>query len=490
MAFNQPRFLKTDTSFLEKVAMGAIGTRRVLENLEAAGHRPVALDRGSTSYKLWKAIKIKRLRVPDILCVASGIRVESRAKSKLEVSMSHSDSDPERGWDFGLNDGDYVAFPQCERIGEEPVAWRASELVQYVLVRDLRRAREDGLVLQEKPKGAEEGFETRLTWPSSVASSDCTVVEVTDSRVSLRRCTDERLLSLSLKRSGVQLRPMVRAGDTVRRGQIVSSVVSPTQQLPIGRRLDAHDYLLLLTSPSLSDRYASAKALCFFEDPGISGALKALLDEPKEHIYVKLEAAATLMRSGCGRGAEFLCSTLHGEYLENRLETVIVLGEVPSEESSRILTECLLDTDQHPEIRAGAAWSLGELRSSRALGALVQSFKEVEPAIRVEAARALAKVARRHPPLVLREFPGSSPQQRPGIAWALARAGGFSIGELLPLRIDDDARHWIAYMLGAQPEERFTAEIANLKQEDPEVHFAVNVLWKILTSWVTDLEEY
>src|SRR3989338_2135885 len=104
---------KTDVSFLEKISIGATGTRRVFEDLKRLGHRPVELERGSMSFKIWKEIKIKRVRVPDVLCVGCGRRVESRAKTNLLVTMSHSVVSPERGWDFGLDDGDMVAFVKC-----------------------------------------------------------------------------------------------------------------------------------------------------------------------------------------------------------------------------------------------------------------------------------------------------------------------------------------------------------------------------------------
>src|SRR3990167_2472148 len=87
---------KTDESFLEKISIGAIGTRKAFDDLKRKGHTPIELERGSMNYKIWKRIKIKRIRVPDILCVNCGIRIESRAKSKFEISMSHSTSDPDR----------------------------------------------------------------------------------------------------------------------------------------------------------------------------------------------------------------------------------------------------------------------------------------------------------------------------------------------------------------------------------------------------------
>src|SRR3990172_4616897 len=93
------RSFKSDESFLEKLAIGAIGACAVFNDLQRQGHKPIELERGSMDYKIWKNIKIKRLRVPDILCLKCGTRVEARAKTQLEISMSHSLSDPERGWE-------------------------------------------------------------------------------------------------------------------------------------------------------------------------------------------------------------------------------------------------------------------------------------------------------------------------------------------------------------------------------------------------------
>ena len=125
---------KTDESFLEKISIGAIGTQKVFSVLKQQGHEPIELERGSMNYKIWKKIKIKRIRVPDILCVDNGIRIESRAKTKLEISMSHSASDPDRGWDYGMKENDYVAIVICEKHGEEPIDWTADNLVQFISI--------------------------------------------------------------------------------------------------------------------------------------------------------------------------------------------------------------------------------------------------------------------------------------------------------------------------------------------------------------------
>ena len=80
------RSFKTDESFLQKLAIGAVGTKKVIEHLKQQKLHPIVLERGSTGFKIWKSIKIKRVRVPDILCVKTGIRCESRAKTVLVIS--------------------------------------------------------------------------------------------------------------------------------------------------------------------------------------------------------------------------------------------------------------------------------------------------------------------------------------------------------------------------------------------------------------------
>src|SRR5208337_5131094 len=93
---------KPDSSFFRKIAIGAIGSRAVCQDLSRHGHNAIELERGSTDTKLWKDVKRKRVRIPDLVCTICGLRIESRAKSKPELSMSHSPTETERSWDFGM----------------------------------------------------------------------------------------------------------------------------------------------------------------------------------------------------------------------------------------------------------------------------------------------------------------------------------------------------------------------------------------------------
>lgn len=484
------RAFKSDVSFLEKISMGAIGTHRVFEHLREQGHHPLELERGSMSFKIWKNIKIKRIRVPDILCVACGRRVESRAKSTFEISMSHSLSDPERGWDYGLHDGDFVALVICKRAGDKPIDWQADELVQYISVQDLRSAQNNDLAVLVKPKGAEEGFEARVSWPAVIAKSAGIVASVTDERIQYRRQADNRIITFTLSKRGKDLGPLVREGDAISENQVLAAVIPVVKASPCSREADQKYYIDRLSSLSLSERYTAAKALSNFPSKSVSKALIDKIKESNEHIYVKLEAAASLARHGEEQGWTFLTYCLSDDYLQNRLEAVIALGEIPADRSCQLLCSVLMEEHQHPEIRAGAAWALGELHNDSALSVLIDSFSAMDEGIRIEAARALVKLASYFTDKIVDEFLRVAPDKRPGIAWALSKSGEFKLEDLLDALVDEDARHWVSYILGTQEQQRCITQIEKLKQRDPEVYFAVTVLWKILTSWVYNLEEY
>jgi len=458
------RSFQSDVSFLEKIAMGAVGTRRVLEDLSKQGHCPLVLERGSTSFKIWKKVKIKRIRVPDILCVTCGSRVESRSKTTLEISMSHSTSDPERGWDYGLDDRDYVALVVCGRSGDRPIDWQADELVQYFHVGELRSAQGKGAAFLVRPKGAEEGFEARASWPAVVASSCGTVVSVAEDRIQYLREADSKKITLRLLRQAVLVEPLVAKGEAVVRNQVLAAVVPVVRSLPCSKSITPRYYLARLAGPSLSERYTAAKALALAKSRTVSRTLLAKTNDTNEHIYVRLEAAAGLARQGMEEGWAFIEKCLADEYLQNRLEAVIILGEIQTKTSCRLLCDVLLDPQQHPEIRAGAAWALGELENHQALNALIDSFSAVDEGIRFEAARALAKLAATRP--IAGQLPLALPEKRAGIAWALSKSRAFELEDLLNTLVDEDARQWVSYVLGTQDQKRYVDEIEKLKERD------------------------
>ena len=484
------RAFKVDESFLEKISIGAVATKKVFEHLMKTGHRPIELERGSMSFKIWKEIKIKRVRVPDILCVDCGKRIESRGKTKLEITMSHSFSSPERGWDFGLDPDDYVALVKCSRSGDRPIDWKAEGPAQYIPVSSMKTAFNSGHAVSEKPKGATEGFEARVTWPCSIASSSGKISHIDKNRLQYKRTSDDRTVTLRLEKKNIMLRPLVEVKEEILQNQIIASVVPVSMSFKCEKKAGEQYYKTSLESASLSDRYAAAKVLHLFPSGTSVDILLDRMNDTKEHIYIRLEAASSLLKMENKEAVSFFQDVLHDQYLENRLEAVIILGEIKNDIACDLLIRTLLDNEQHPEIRAGAAWSLGELKNRKALDALVNVFNEVEGNIRIEAARAVAKFGEKSSSEIIKFIPDGNEEERAGLAWALSKSGKFKIKDLITAMTDNEARKWIAWIIGTQNEIACIDQIEDMKNKDKEVYFAVTVLWKILSSWIDGLDIY
>jgi HEAT repeat protein len=403
--------------------------------------------------------------------------------------MSHSYADAERAWNSGLYDQDFVALVGVHKSGEEPIDWEADYYVSYVKVGEMDKTFREGLVKSTTPKGAQEGLESRLIWPSIVASFEGTVLAVDDTSIRIQRASNNRIQPYRLKRAGVK--PRVKVGDSIVQDQIIASVITPHRSFKCEQISAEEHFLRRLQSASVSERYAAAKALRFLPtSERILDALSDRLNDPDEHIYVRMEAAATLARADKADGWDFIRQRLQDDFATQRLEAVIILAELDKPTSISLLQSVLRDPMQHAEVRAGAAWSLGELGNPLSIESLVDAFGELEAVIRVEAARALARFAPTYSQDLIHRFESASTTLRPGIAWALSKQGRFSLSDLLAVRNDENSRQWISYILGMRDSKEFVSELEALKAQDTEVYFATTVLWKIVSSWVYELKEY
>lgn len=395
-----PNSFKSDESFLKKLAVGAAGTKATMLRLTKLGFKPIELERGSSGFKIWKTIKIKRVRVPDILCLKSGWRFESRGKTKLEISMSHSKSDPNRAWDAGMRPDDFVVVVLCEQASDAIVDWQASSPIHFISVEDMRTIFVHGTVKITEPKGVEEGSEIRVIWPSVAANDKSVVSEVTDKTIKLSPIGGGRPQRCIIVRKQPLL-PLCKVGETVERNQIVASVVPVVLNLGCPDDVGELFFKDKLSSAALSERYAGAKALCFRGFAVSAESLKERLADEAEDIYVKLEAAAALAAHGFVNGWQYLKQSLSSPFNQVQLETIIVLSEIASPKSEALLITALADRSRHDEIRAGAAWALGEFHTDAAGRALTDTFDQTSLDIKVEAARALLKIAPDRIPLLL-----------------------------------------------------------------------------------------
>jgi len=109
--------LKRDSDFAAYISIGAIGSAAVAEHLRHKhGHTPIELERYSMANKIWRT-RVKRLRVPDLVCTACGRRIESRAKqAQLGIILSDS-TQSGRGWDHGgMREQDLYVFVAVEHL--------------------------------------------------------------------------------------------------------------------------------------------------------------------------------------------------------------------------------------------------------------------------------------------------------------------------------------------------------------------------------------
>lgn len=486
---------KSDDSFLRKLAVGAAGTNATIERLKALEFNPIELERGSTGFKIWKKIKIKRVRVPDILCLKTGLRFESRGKTKPEISMSHSLKDPRRAWDSGMRDDDYVSIVVFEQSAESPIELKRMSPIHFISVRDLRDTFAGKRVSITKPKGVEEGSEIRVVWTSAIANQRSTVSEVSATRLRLTPTTAGKAQTIQLSRSkgAIVMTPQVQMNDTVEPNQIVAASVPVTLTLTCPPAVDEAHFVAKLTSINLSERYAAAKALRYRRYTTAQPALEERMNHAEEDIYVQLEAAAALAAHDHAAGWTFmetkLRSTVLDVPLETQLETLIVASEIPKPRSECLLIEVLRDTRRDEELRAGAAWALGQFATASTATALVDTFNSTALEVKSEAARALLKITGPQVAHIVELLKTCDPSRRDGISWALARTGGFDLKDLL-LNADDNLRRWVSYIVGHGKDRLAEADVDAICRADPEVYFAASVLWQILASWVDGLTEF
>ena len=486
---------KSDDSFLRKLAVGAAGTNATINRLKVMGFNPIELERGSTGFKIWKKIKIKRVRVPDILCLNTGMRFESRGKTKLEISMSHSLNDPKRAWDVGMRDDDLVSIVVFEQNDDSPIDLKQISPVHFVSVKEMRQAFAAGQVSITHPKGVEEGSEIRVMWTCAGANQQSIVTAVELGRISLTHITEARKQSIQLSRSKgrITLLPQVNTGDTVETNQIVAAVVPVNTELRLPTSVSEAYFIDKLASVNLSERYAAAKALRYRGYTAAKPMLKARMIDADEDIYVQLEAAAALAVYDDPNGWEFIENKLRRPVmtvpLETQLETVIVTSEIPKSRSEQLLVEVLRDSQRDDELRAGAAWALGQFASTTSATVLVDTFNSSPLEIKVEAARALLRIAEPQIPHLIDLLRNGDPAKRDGISWVLARTGKFNPSDMV-VGADENLRKWMSYIIGYGKDKFVRGDVEAICHTDPQVYFAASVLWQIVASWINDMRDY
>jgi hypothetical protein len=438
---------KTDTSFLRFLSMGAIGVRQTMSQLRAAGFQPIELERYCGSNKIWMT-KVKRLRLPDVLCVRTGLRLEVRAKSDLMIKMSDAPNNPDRTWDAGLRDDDVAAFIAIVEDAEGNQ--RAADEAVFFTVRGLRQSA--GVSTLGPPKSASEGAERDRTWPATIPTCDGVVESVTAEKlvVEMHRGGDvRRRQTYTLNGKHVYVRP----GDRFK-AEVSILAGAPAERASLatfaGR---AYDPLAALREANAVDRYAAVKAIPHRIDlrQGAVAALEQLLGDEQEE-RVALEAAGSAATLGSGLGQERIGEILRGEGRKDlRMEAVLILTELASPFAKAELVSVAGGGQfEGDEIRQAAVWGLGK----SGMKTYEQLLPFIADADENVALHAIVGFGTDTPEGVVRDLvrelvPGD-PRRAPGASEALRQIGSETVVRIL-IEAAAGGHDWVLATLGRLP---------------------------------------
>jgi len=401
--------LKPDSSFFRKIAIGVVGTRGICIDLGRYEHEVVELERGSLDTKLWKEVKRKRVRIPDLICKRCGLRVESRAKSKPDLSMSHSLADEARSWDLGMVDSDLVAFPVCRatneqywsagRLGPEASYWHERNWVHWQLTGPITYCRVGAFRstphTQMRAKGVTEGSETIVSWKAVFSPRSGRIEAINGRRLSIRRLADGHLWTCTIPEA---LDIAVSEGEAVEAGQLIASAVHAERRTEFScpGSLPANHIDNLLQSRERTQRFTGVKLARLRGDKTVQGKVRELANDQEEDVYIRLEGASYLASISGKSARELFSAYLASSDPQIQLEAVIALGETANGQAVELLSE-ILDQPIRPYfLRSAAAWCLSRIGGEHAAGRLVRAFSDVDRNIREEALEGLVAIGGAH----------------------------------------------------------------------------------------------
>jgi len=490
---------KADPSFFRKIVIGAVGTRAVQEDLGEMEHDLVELENGSAGAKIWKSVKRKRVRIPDLVCKKCGQRIESRAKTKRELKMSHS-SDAERSWDFGLINEDLIAFPICHVKEEKTwtnsdfdsdisyyhnrdrVLWKQEGVINYFKVSEFRDTEPTG----SSKKGVAEGSETALEWDAVMSNRHGVVYDIDDEKgIGIKRYSDED--KSRWKSKGYDIK--VQENEEVEKYEVIASSLSTENGsgLACEEDITEEDIDRYLQSPERTLRFTGVKLARIRSERKVSSRIRGIRQDSHEDLYNRIESAVYLSKVQGDSVQEQFSEFLQANDPQIRLESVVGLAEVKTSDAVSLLSQILNDSTKEFYLRSAAAWALGQAGTGDAAETLIDAFADIE--IRDDALDALDAIGIDAEDQLIEGVMRTDTSVAAGSAEILRRqdVSDEQIVNLLEAVQEDPEEHkWSLWTLAHLPKSTTEAEIAELQDENPELHYAVSVIWSFLDSWIAD----
>lgn len=490
---------KTNSSFFRMLAVGAVGARAVQQYLNSLGHKVIELERGSLATRIWRDVKRKRVRIPDLCCTRCGARIESRAKTNGDLSMSHSPNDAERAWNYGMLNSDWIAFPILS--AEEGVwssgglhdrrslwrertltTWHVEGQINFFTVASFRSIAPKQL----KPKGVTEGSEIQVKWKARFAPGGGRVVDATSGR--LDYILDSDPTKARHFRLGADERAFLVAGDQFQANQVLAGQIAPltTDACRCTGGCDTAKLGQMLGSRERTVRFTGCKLARFAKDARLTDKVRELAEDTEEDAYVRMEAKSYLCEvAGDSADDQFRATLLEDTDHQMRLEAAVALAETRTSSSFALLCEVLNNPAQPLFLRSACAWGIGCHRTQEAADVLVQAFADISPEIREEALVALQEIGSVGFDPLLKGLEAPSTEIAAGVAEALRRIEGAPAKEIAALA-ERAPSTWPTWVLAHLPKGAVAPSVAALQSKRPEIHYAISVLWTFLESWIAE----
>lgn len=378
---------KEDVDFARFLTMGAYGAVALKRDLEGRGHQIIELERYAMGNKVW-SVKVKRLRIPDLLCVRCGRRFESKAKSKLEIKLSHSATSGREWHAGGMREDDVFGFIRVVLAEGGP---RTGSPI-YVTRAALHEAMDS--VKAGTRKAVSEGAEADISWPIWVPSYSGylpLIVPLDDEgNIYVHKSSGGKGVyrTKNWSQSYLYLAP----GDSFEGGfTAVAGCVAPAD---VDCKADRWDWRADLSSARSDDRYAAVKSCYARTQYDLVKYLNGIVTSEDEDWRIRLEAIGVLASTDASSWVPSLraVATDVTVPLEQQMEAVLLLSELDSAEASDALySAATAEMGMHEEVRSAAVWGLG-VGSARRPDRVVEFLADESDRVALHAASALSGV--------------------------------------------------------------------------------------------------
>jgi hypothetical protein len=252
-----------------------------------------------------------------------------------------------------------------------------------------------------------------------------------------------------------RLTPHVKADDVFGDGDTILASALPTMLPSSASPTHCYDFFSDLESNVAESVYAAVKALGFLPEVAARSRsrLSDIMDQSEDG-RIRLEAAASLARLGFQEGWEAISRIVrdHDAAKEYRMESALILAEMPDQCSLDLLKGLLEDTSNDSELRAGAAWGHADVSSDAESTGLVAHVHDSDEVVSVHAILALSRLVQSGNLEAVLQKVGGDARQSAGLVRAVLLSQADFVPDIVRLirANSGQRRQWLLYMLACR----------------------------------------